>query len=88
MWRRKLSPPAISSYNAHTGVSRVAWVFFMRTQSLNGMNDEPVERQKRTLKLCGMDASEIDSRSNVRQIHTHTHTHTHTSRSSYGGRRE
>ena len=71
MWRRKLSPPAISSYDAHTGVSHVAWVFFIRTQSLNGMDDEPVERQKCALKLCGMDASEMDSRSNVRQIYTH-----------------
>jgi len=71
MRRRKLSPPVISSYGAHTGVSHVAWVFFIRTQSLNCMDDEPVERQKRTLKLCGMDASEMDSRPNVRQIYTH-----------------
>ena len=71
MWRRKLSPPAIWSYDAHTGVSHVAWVFFVRTRSLNCMDDEPVGRQKRTSKLCGMDASEMDSRSNERQICTH-----------------
>jgi hypothetical protein len=71
MWRRMLSPPAISSYDAHTGVSHVAWVFFVRKQSLNGMDDEPVEREERTLKLCGIDASEMNSRSNERQTHTH-----------------
>jgi len=49
----------------------MAWVFFNRTRSLNGMDDEPVERQKRTLKLCGMDACETDRRSNERQIYTH-----------------
>jgi hypothetical protein len=49
----------------------MAWVFFIRTRSLNGMGDESVERQKRTLQLCGMDAYEMDSRSNVVQIYTH-----------------
>ena len=70
VWRRKLSPPAIRSYDAHTGVTHVAWVFFVRTQSLNGMDDEPVERQKCTLQFCGMDASEMDGRSNERQKFT------------------
>jgi hypothetical protein len=70
-WRRKLSPPAISSYDAHTGVSHMAWVFFVRTESLNGRDDELVQTQKRTWKLCGMDASEVDGRSNEIQLHTH-----------------
>jgi len=49
----------------------MAWVFFDRTQSLSGMDDEPVERQKRMLKLCGMGAYEMNCRSNERQIYTH-----------------
>jgi hypothetical protein len=71
MWRCKLSPPVISRYDAHTGGSHVAWVFFIRTQSFNCMDEEPVEGQKRTLKMCEMHASEMDSRPNVRQIYTH-----------------
>ena len=49
----------------------MAWVFFDRTQSLKSMGDEPMERRKRALKLCGMDTSEMDCRSNERQIYTH-----------------